>query len=54
MRQSLLYLLLGAGSLTFGQVSNNMPNAVRFSKYILTVSDLEKTYAFYHDALAGC
>jgi predicted enzyme related to lactoylglutathione lyase len=27
------------------------PNAVRLSKYILTVSDLDKTYAFYHDAL---
>ena len=26
-------------------------NAVRLSKYILTVSDLDKTYAFYHDAL---
>jgi len=27
------------------------PNAFRLSKYILTVSDLDKTYAFYHDAL---
>ena len=26
-------------------------NAVRLSKYILTVSDLDKTYAFYHNAL---
>jgi 4-carboxymuconolactone decarboxylase len=26
-------------------------NAFRLSKYILTVSDLDKTYAFYHDAL---
>jgi predicted enzyme related to lactoylglutathione lyase len=26
-------------------------NAVRLSKYILTVSNLENTYAFYHDAL---
>jgi predicted enzyme related to lactoylglutathione lyase len=34
------------------EVIQNAPaNAVRLSKYILTVSDLEKTFAFYHDAL---
>jgi predicted enzyme related to lactoylglutathione lyase len=34
------------------EVLQNAPgNAVRLSKYILTVSDLDKTYAFYHDAL---
>jgi len=49
------YALLIAGFLAgnlFGQGSHAAPsNAVRFSKYILTVSDLDKTYAFYHDAL---
>jgi predicted enzyme related to lactoylglutathione lyase len=36
---------------TYAQTSDPAPNAFRLSKYILTVSNLEKTYAFYHDAL---
>ena len=39
-----------SGSLLYADTASSPapPNALRVSKYILTVSNLEKTYAFYH------
>ncbi len=45
------FFLAGAILMATAFAEQPAANAVRLSKYILTVSDLDKTYAFYHDAL---
>jgi catechol 2,3-dioxygenase-like lactoylglutathione lyase family enzyme len=47
MRTTLALSLLVAG-LAVAAFGQSEPNAARLSKYILTVSDVDKTYAFYH------
>jgi catechol 2,3-dioxygenase-like lactoylglutathione lyase family enzyme len=46
-RRIALACLLVAG-LAFGQAASPAPNAVQLTKYILGVSDLDRSYAFYH------
>jgi hypothetical protein len=46
-----LLLFGGASAAAFGQTPSTpatAPNAVRLTKYILGVADLDKSYAFYH------
>jgi predicted enzyme related to lactoylglutathione lyase len=45
------FILAGVMLITTAFAQQPAANAVRMSKFILTVADLDKTYAFYHDAL---
>lgn len=48
MRQLLVYFFLIFAAVAPGQTVQPAPNAVKLTKYILGVADLDKSYGFYH------